>query len=167
MTSKPQLSHTDLRSLIKALMAGMRTIVTGMIQCPHEPGFGSFTSGLSSGQLGTKLPKPTASSPVSSSIIATRFLTPDELMVLRDYFNYGMRMIDIVQIVARDGRLYIKCQPSSKSPDERLLIETFALTFTQLSPISFQEIFSSKINVSVDVKCDKINLLGARSFWST
>ncbi|TPP57986.1 Transcription-associated protein 1 [Fasciola gigantica] len=147
IASKPQLSHLDLRSLIKALMAGMRTIVTGMIQCPHEPGFGASISGSSSGSLGTKLSKSTASSAVASSAIATRFLTPDELMVLTDYFNYGMRMIDVVQIVSRDGRLYTKGQPSSKSPDERLLIETFALTFAQLSPVSFQEIFSSKISL--------------------
>ncbi|CAH8662166.1 unnamed protein product [Heterobilharzia americana] len=57
-----------------------------------------------------------------------------------------MRMIDIVQFVNREGRLYLRSQLNAKSPDERLLIETFASTFAQLNPISFQEILSCKIH---------------------
>ncbi|VDQ05949.1 unnamed protein product [Trichobilharzia regenti] len=107
-------------------------MVTSMIQCPHDTSQPNSVTASSS----------TASKPS----LASRMLSPDELVVLTEYFTYGMRIIDIVQFVNRDGRLHLRSQPSSKSPDERLLIETFALTFAQLNPISFQEIFSCKIH---------------------
>ncbi|CAH8511956.1 unnamed protein product, partial [Dicrocoelium dendriticum] len=136
-SSRGHLSHADLRSLIKALMTGVRTIVMSMIQCPRGPA--SAISPVIQPSHMTKSPPSPGSSP-------SRFLSSDELALLSEYFNYGMRMIDIVQIVSRDGKLFIKNQPSAKSPEERLLIETFALTFSQLSPVSFHEIFSSKIH---------------------
>ncbi|TGZ65912.1 hypothetical protein CRM22_005642 [Opisthorchis felineus] len=133
--SKGHLSHLDLRSLIKALMTGIRTIVTSMIQCPKGSAYGTHTSAPS-----THTPKTVVAA--SSS----RILSPDELIVLTEYFDYGTRMIAVVQIIVRDGKLFIRSHPSVKSPDERILIETFALTFAQLSPVSFQEIFSNKIH---------------------
>ncbi|KAH8869064.1 Transformation/transcription domain-associated protein [Schistosoma japonicum] len=131
--AKLQLSYTDVRTLVKALITGIRTVVTSMIQCPHDNT--SQTNGATS-----------LSATPSKQSISNRILSPDELIVLTEYFSFGMRMIDIVQFVNRDNRLYLRSQPSTKSPDERLLIETFALTFAQLNPISFHEIFSYKIH---------------------
>ncbi|XP_018655091.1 putative transformation/transcription domain-associated protein [Schistosoma mansoni] len=131
--TKLQLSYTDVRTLVKALITGIRTVMTSMIQCPHDNTL--QTNNITS-----------VSSTSSKQSISNRILSPDELVVVTEYFSYGMRMIDIVQFVSRDGRLYLRSQPSTKSPDERLLIETFALTFAQLNPISFHEIFSCKIH---------------------
>ncbi|CAH8874323.1 unnamed protein product [Trichobilharzia szidati] len=130
--ARTQLSYTDVRTLVKALISGIRTMVANMIQCPHDT---SQPNSVTEGPSTASKPSP-----------APRMLSPDELVVLTEYFTYGMRIIDIVQFVNRDGRLHLRSQPSSKSPDERLLIETFALTFAQLNPISFQEIFSCKIH---------------------
>ncbi|RTG80861.1 transformation/transcription domain-associated protein [Schistosoma bovis] len=101
------------------------------------------------------------SSTSSKQSLSNRILSPDELVVLTEYFSYGMRMIDIVQFVSRDGRLYLRSQPSTKSPDERLLIETFALTFAQLNPISFHEIFSCKIHFKGNIlnNCEDEDIL--------
>ncbi|KAK4475316.1 hypothetical protein MN116_002383 [Schistosoma mekongi] len=131
--AKLQLSYTDVRTLVKALITGIRTVVTSMIQCPHDN-----TSQTNSATSLSATP--------SKQSFSNRILSPDELIVLTEYFSFGMRMIDIVQFVNRDGRLCLRSQPSTKSPDERLLIETFALTFAQLNPISFYEIFSYKIH---------------------
>ncbi|CAH8662345.1 unnamed protein product [Schistosoma margrebowiei] len=131
--AKLQLSYTDVRTLVKALITGIRTVMTSMIQCPHD-------NTLQTNNVAS------VSSTSTKQSISNRILSPDELVVLTEYFSYGMRMIDIVQFVSRDGRLYLRSQPSTKSPDERLLIETFALTFAQLNPISFHEIFSCKIH---------------------
>ncbi|CAH8663791.1 unnamed protein product [Schistosoma bovis] len=136
--AKLQLSYTDVRTLVKALITGIRTVLTSMIQCPHD-------NTLQTNNVAS------VSSTSSKQSLSNRILSPDELVVLTEYFSYGMRMIDIVQFVSRDGRLYLRSQPSTKSPDERLLIETFALTFAQLNPISFHEIFSCKIHVSYSV----------------
>ncbi|KAA3675126.1 transformation/transcription domain-associated protein, partial [Paragonimus westermani] len=132
--SKGQLSHLDLRALVKALMTGVRTIVTSLVLCPREL------------VESTVEPSSITHTNKTASLSSNRFLTPDELVVLAEYFNYGMRMVDIVHVVVRDGKLYTRSHSSAKSPDERLLIETFALTFVQLSPVSFQEIFISKIH---------------------
>ncbi|CAH8662178.1 unnamed protein product [Heterobilharzia americana] len=34
--AKLQLSYTDVRTLVKALITGVRSVVTSMMQCPHD-----------------------------------------------------------------------------------------------------------------------------------
>lgn len=93
--AKLQLSYTDVRTLVKALITGIRTVMTSMIQCPHD-------NTLQTNNVAS------VSSTSSKQSLSNRILSPDELVVLTEYFSYGMRMIDIVQFVSRDGRLYLR-----------------------------------------------------------
>uniref|UniRef100_A0A0X3PBM4 PIK-related kinase FAT domain-containing protein n=2 Tax=Schistocephalus solidus TaxID=70667 RepID=A0A0X3PBM4_SCHSO len=145
-----QLTFTDLRALTKSLATGMRTVVTSLTQCPHwnsplpqalrsSEDYAAAGSG-NADELGdlTNQPSP-------------KLLQPAEVAVLFDYLTHGLRMLDVLRIVSKDGQLFLRGpQSGAKYPDERFLLETVAMTFVPLSPISFREIFSGQIGYIVE-----------------
>ncbi|VEL32223.1 unnamed protein product [Protopolystoma xenopodis] len=82
-----------MRSLIKALITGVCTIVTKLIQWPRD--FHAAATTLS-GSTSSPLPRQPG------------LLGPTELALLIEYLQYGLRMIDITQIVAKDNQLYFR-----------------------------------------------------------
>ncbi|VDK81839.1 unnamed protein product [Dibothriocephalus latus] len=80
-----------------------------------------------------------------------KLLQPAEVAVLFDYLTHGLRMLDVLRIVSKDGQLFLRGpQSGAKYPDERFLLETVAMTFVPLNPISFREIFSGQIGYIVE-----------------
>ncbi|VDD83203.1 unnamed protein product [Mesocestoides corti] len=132
------LSFGDLRALTKALATGMRAVVTSLTQCPHW-------SATEDDSYLVGEPQNSASVPLSKQLL------PTETLVLTDYLTYGLRMIDVLRIISKDGQLYLRGPHSgAKYPDERFLLETLAMTFVPISSASFREIFSVKIEYIVD-----------------
>lgn len=85
-----QLTFTDLRALTKSLATGMRTVVTSLTQCPHWSPLGDDVE-----ELGDVPPSP-------------KLLQTPELNILSDYLTYGLRMIDVLRIISKDGQLYLR-----------------------------------------------------------
>ncbi|VDK37547.1 unnamed protein product [Taenia asiatica] len=142
------LSINDLRSSIKALVSGMRAVITALTQCPHWSGSEDDTYLVGGPQA-------------SSSLPSSKQLLPTEVSVLSNYLTYGLRMLDVLRIVSKDGQFYLRGPNSgAKYPEERFLLETLAMTFVPISSSSFREIFSAKIGYVVDW-CRKSPLFNA------
>ena len=89
-----------MRSSIKALVSGMRVIVTALTQCPHSSGpeEGTILMGDSHG--------PSSSGPTPQ--LSPKQLLATEIAVLSDYLTYGLRMLDVLRIVSKDGQFYLR-----------------------------------------------------------
>ncbi|CDS35832.1 PIK kinase FAT and Armadillo domain containing protein [Echinococcus multilocularis] len=132
------LGISDMRSSIKALVSGMRAVITALTQCPHQSGPEDDTYLVGGPQASSSSPSP-------------KQLLPTEVAVLSDYLTYGLRMLDVLRIVSKDGHFYLRGPNSgAKYPEERFLLETLAMTFVPISSSSFREIFSAKIGYVVD-----------------
>ncbi|KAL7059896.1 hypothetical protein AAHC03_013064 [Spirometra sp. Aus1] len=107
-----QLTFTDLRALTKSLATGMRTVVTSLTQCPHwnsaspqalrSPEDYTATGSGAADELGDLANQP-----------SPKLLQPAEVAVLFDYLTHGLRMLDVLRIVSKDGQLFLRGQTSN------------------------------------------------------
>lgn len=84
----------------------MRVIVTALTQCPHSsspggPEDGSYVSGES--HLTTSL--------------SPKQLLSTEIAILSEYLTYGLRMLDVLRIVSKDGQFYLRGYVGFPHPD--------------------------------------------------
>nr|CDS25899.2 transformation:transcription domain associated [Hymenolepis microstoma] len=133
--SPNQMSVNEMKSTIKVLVSGIRSVVVTLTHCPHTSD-ASFRSDEDASAANPLIPS---------------HLTPDEVQVLSDYLVCGLRLLDIFRIVSKDGVLYLRGINSGvKYPEERSVLENLANTFVPLSATSFKEIFAPMIGFIVD-----------------
>ncbi|VDL61863.1 unnamed protein product [Hymenolepis diminuta] len=131
--SPNQMSVNEMKSTIKVLVSGIRSVVVTLTHCPHSSDASSDKDA-------------SASNPPTPN-----HLTPAEVQVLSDYLMYGLRLLDIFRIVSKDGILYLRGINSGvKYPEERSVLENLANTFVPLNTTSFKEIFTPMIGFIVD-----------------
>lgn len=85
--SQNQMSVVEMKSTIKVLVGGIRSLVIAMTSCPHS----------SNDEEGSARCAP-----------LPNHLTADEIQVLSEYLVSGLRLLDIFRIVLKDGVLYLK-----------------------------------------------------------
>ncbi|VDN95889.1 unnamed protein product [Rodentolepis nana] len=133
--SPNQMSVNEMKSTIKVLVSGIRSVVVTLTHCPH-------TSDPSS--------RSDEDASVTNSLTPSH-LTPGEVQILSDYLVCGLKLLDIFRIVSKDGVLYLRGINSGvKYPEERSVLENLANTFVPLSATSFKEIFTPMIGFIVD-----------------
>ncbi|KAL3316788.1 hypothetical protein Ciccas_004557 [Cichlidogyrus casuarinus] len=125
--SQQQMTYVDIRLMVKSLINGIRTAVNCLLLCPH------------------------VSAENDAETQSSRQLNQEETQLLSEYLVLSFRLIDIVQIVLRDGSLYHKSPQSLwKHPDEKNIFDHLVYTFAQLNNVSFHEIFSQNIHEFVE-----------------
>ncbi len=85
--------------MTKALATGMRGVVSSLTQCPHWSATDDDPYAIAVMES-DQSPASTAPSP--------KQLLPSEVAVLSDYLIHGMRMIDVLRVISKDGQLYLR-----------------------------------------------------------